>query len=43
MIEADLTKESSKRPRPELDDARHRYYRLNFLGRQVLDAECERL
>jgi len=43
MIEAELIEESSKRPRPELDDARRRYYRLTSLGRQVLDAECERL
>jgi DNA-binding PadR family transcriptional regulator len=43
LIEADLIEESSKRPRPELDDARRRYYRLTLLGRQVLDAECERL
>jgi DNA-binding PadR family transcriptional regulator len=43
MIEAELIEESSKRPRPELDDARRRYYRLTLLGRQVLDAECERL
>jgi DNA-binding PadR family transcriptional regulator len=43
MIEADLIEESSKRPPPELDDARRRYYRLTLLGRQVLDAECERL
>jgi DNA-binding PadR family transcriptional regulator len=43
MIEAELIEESSKRPRPEIDDARRRYYRLTALGRQVLDAECERL
>ena len=43
LIEADLIEESNKRPRPELDDARRRYYRLTSLGRQVLDAECERL
>ncbi|MGD0736487.1 MAG: helix-turn-helix transcriptional regulator [Terracidiphilus sp.] len=43
MIEADLIEESTKRPSPELDDARRRYYRLTSLGRQVLDAECERL
>src|ERR1700733_12714553 len=43
LIEAELIEESSKRPRPELDDARRRYYRLTLLGRQVLDAECERL
>jgi DNA-binding PadR family transcriptional regulator len=43
LIEAGLIEESSKRPRPELDDARRRYYKLSSLGRQVLDAECERL
>jgi DNA-binding PadR family transcriptional regulator len=43
MIEAELIEESSKRPRPELDDARRRYYRLTSLGKRVLDAECERL
>ncbi|MGA2850080.1 MAG: helix-turn-helix transcriptional regulator [Terracidiphilus sp.] len=43
MIEEELIEESSKRPLPELDDARRRYYRLSTLGRQVLDLECERL
>ena len=43
LIEADLIGESNDRPAPELDDARRRYYRLTSLGRQVLDAECERL
>ena len=43
MIEADLIEESNKRPKPELDDARRRYYRLTSLGHQVLDAECDRL
>jgi DNA-binding PadR family transcriptional regulator len=43
MIETDLIEESPSRPRPELDDARRRYYRLTRLGRQVLDAECGRL
>lgn len=43
MIEAGLIEESNKRPKPELDDARRRYYRLSSLGRRVLDAECERL
>jgi DNA-binding PadR family transcriptional regulator len=43
MIEAELIEESSRRPRPELDDSRRRYYRLTGLGRQVLDAECVRL
>jgi DNA-binding PadR family transcriptional regulator len=43
LIEANLIEESSERPAPELDDARRRYYRLTTLGKQVLDAECERL
>lgn len=43
LIEADLIEESSDRPAPEVDDARRRYYRLTPLGREVLDAECERL
>ncbi len=43
LIEADLIEESNTRPAPEVDDARRRYYRLTPLGREVLDAECERL
>jgi DNA-binding PadR family transcriptional regulator len=43
LIEAELIEESPRRPAPELDDARRRYYRLTPLGRQVLDAECKRL
>jgi DNA-binding PadR family transcriptional regulator len=43
LIEAELIEESDERPAPELDDARRRYYRLTPLGRQVLDAECDRL
>ena len=43
LIEAGLIEESSERPAPEQDDARRRYYRLTAIGRQVLDAECERL
>jgi DNA-binding PadR family transcriptional regulator len=43
LIEAELIEESDKRPAPELDDARRRYYRLTPMGRRVLDAECERL
>src|SRR5271167_4445080 len=43
LIEAELIQESDERPAPELDDARRRYYRLTALGREVLDAECERL
>ena len=43
LIEADLIEESNRRPAPEVDDARRRYYRLTPMGREVLDAECERL
>jgi DNA-binding PadR family transcriptional regulator len=43
LIEGELIEESDERPAPELDDARRRYYRLTTLGRQVLDAECDRL
>lgn len=43
LIEADLIEESDERPAPEEDDARRRYYRLTKLGREVLNAECERL
>lgn len=43
LIEANLIEESSERPAPELDDARRRYYRLTPFGKQVLEAECERL
>jgi DNA-binding PadR family transcriptional regulator len=43
LIEAELIEESQERPAPELDDARRRYYRLTGFGRQVLDAESERL
>jgi DNA-binding PadR family transcriptional regulator len=43
LIETGLIEESDERPAPEQDDARRRYYRLTSLGRQVLDAECERL
>lgn len=43
LMEADLIEESPRRPAPELDDARRRYYRLTPLGRRVLNAECDRL
>ena len=43
LVEAGLIEESAKRPEAELDDARRRYYRLTEPGRQVLDAECDRL
>src|ERR1700678_3960970 len=43
LIEAELIEQSDARPAAELDDARRRYYRLTALGKQVLDAECDRL
>jgi DNA-binding PadR family transcriptional regulator len=43
LIEEQLIEESDERPAAELDDARRRYYRLTKLGRQVLEAENERL
>ena len=43
LIEAELIQESDERPAPEFDDARRRYYKLTVFGRQVLDAECDRL
>lgn len=43
LIEEGLIEESDERPAPELDDARRRYYRLTSAGKQVLNAESERL
>ena len=43
LMDEDLIAESDRRPAPDLDDARRRYYRLTKLGRRVLDAECRRL
>jgi DNA-binding PadR family transcriptional regulator len=43
LIADGLIEESDERPTAELDDARRRYYRLTWLGRKVLELECERL
>jgi DNA-binding PadR family transcriptional regulator len=43
LIDKELIEESDRRPAPELDDARRRYYRLTRLGRRVLAAESQRL
>ena len=43
LIDEGLIAESDRRPAPEEDDARRRYYRLTPLGRRVLAAESERL
>jgi DNA-binding PadR family transcriptional regulator len=42
LLEARLIEESDRRPDPELDDERRRYYRLTGLGRKVLKAEAFR-
>ena len=43
LMEAELIEESDRRPAPDQDDARRRYYRLTPFGRLVLDAESRRL
>ncbi len=43
LMDEELIEESDKRPAPELDDERRRYYRLTRLGRRVLAAESARL
>ncbi len=35
--------ESHRRPAPDLEDQRRRYYAISTLGRRVLSAEAERL
>jgi DNA-binding PadR family transcriptional regulator len=39
----DMIEESDERPDFSLDDQRRRYYRLTKLGREVAEAEAERL
>jgi DNA-binding PadR family transcriptional regulator len=43
LIEEELIEESDRRPAPDLDDARRRYYRLTRFGQRVLAAESARL
>ena len=43
MLEQGLIEESDERPDFRLDDERRRYYRLTRFGRQVAQAELERL
>jgi DNA-binding PadR family transcriptional regulator len=38
-----LIEESARRPAPDLDDERRRYYRLTPFGRRVVAAEASRL
>ena len=43
LLELDLVEESARRPAPDEDDERRRYYRLTTLGKAVLEAEARRL
>jgi DNA-binding PadR family transcriptional regulator len=43
MLEEGLIVETKKRPAPELDDERRRYYRITEFGTQVARAEASRL
>jgi DNA-binding PadR family transcriptional regulator len=43
MLADGLIQESHRRPDPELDDERRRYYRITEEGRRFLGAEAERL
>ena len=43
MLDAGLIEESERRPAPDLDDERRRYYRITPLGRRVAVAETARL
>ena len=43
LITEGLIQESPRRPAPEQDDARRRYYRLTPAGRQALEEEIARL
>ena len=43
LLEEKLIEESDKRPSPDQDDERRRYYRLTELGRSVVGAEARRL
>ncbi|HEU4628406.1 MAG TPA: PadR family transcriptional regulator [Gemmatimonadaceae bacterium] len=43
LLDDGLVEESDRRPAPEADDERRRYYRLSPLGAAVLAAELDRL
>jgi len=43
MLDDSLIEESERRPAPDLDDERRRYYRITSLGRRVAAAEIARL
>ena len=43
LLDSELIAESAKRPAPELDDRRRKYYKLTSYGRRVAAAEAERM
>ena len=43
LLKQGLIEQSDRRPAPEADDERRRYYRITPLGRQVLSAEAARM
>ena len=43
LLASGLIEETDRRPVPELDDERRRYYRLTPFGRRVAVAEADRL
>lgn len=43
MLETGLIEESARRPAPDADDERRRYYGVTRFGRQVASAEAARL
>jgi DNA-binding PadR family transcriptional regulator len=43
MLDDGLIEESERRPAPDLDDERRRYYRITPFGRRVAAAETARL
>lgn len=43
LLQDRLIEESERRPAPELDDERRRYYRITDKGRRTLRAETHRL
>jgi DNA-binding PadR family transcriptional regulator len=43
LMDNGLIAESEKRPEPELDDQRRKYYKLTEFGRRVAAAEAERM
>jgi len=43
LLESGLIEELDRRPDPDQDDERRRYYRLSSLGRQVAELEARRL